>query len=56
MNLLKQLEGKRTYIIAAIIAILNLLVAFDVISPEQIETINIVLGSLGLATLRAAKK
>lgn len=53
MNVLSKLQGKKTYIIAVVMAVLNLLVAFEVISVEQIETINVVLASLGLATLRA---
>jgi hypothetical protein len=54
MNFLQTLVGKRTYLIAVAIAVLNLLVAFNVISVDQLETINMVLGALGLATLRAS--
>lgn len=56
MNLLKKLEGKRTYIIAVIIAVLNLAVAFNWISPDNLTQINFVLGALGLGALRAAVK
>ena len=54
MNLFTKLEGKRTYIIAAVLAVLNLLVAFNVISPEHLAQINSVLAATGLATLRSA--
>ena len=53
MNLLNKINGKKTYIVAFILALLNLLVAFDVISPDNLAQINTVLSSLGLATLRA---
>lgn len=54
MKLLKLLEGKKTYIVAAVMAVLNLLVAFNAISPEHLTQINTLLGALGLAALRAA--
>jgi len=44
---------KKTYIVATIIAVLNLLVAFNVISPTHLQQINLVLGALGLGALRA---
>lgn len=53
MKLLKMLEGKKTYIIAVVVALLNLAVAFEWVTPEYIEQINIVLVALGLGTLRA---
>lgn len=53
MKLLKMLEGKKTYIIAVVIALLNLAVAFEWVTPEYIEQINIVLVALGFGTLRA---
>ena len=56
MNLLNKLNGNRTYIVAAVLAVLNLLVAFNVISPDNLAQINTVLGSLGLVTLRASVK
>lgn len=54
MKLIEKLEGKKTYIIAAIIAGVNLLAAFGVIDQEQIGTINIILGALGLGAVRQA--
>lgn len=51
--MLSKLQGKRTYVVALAIAILNLLVAFEVISPQNLEYINMVLGALGLAALRS---
>lgn len=47
------LEGKKTYLVAFVGALLNLLVAFNVLSVENLEQINVLLGALGLATLRA---
>jgi hypothetical protein len=52
-NLLILLDGKKTYIVAVVIAVLNLAVAFGWISPENLETINVVLVALGLGALRA---
>lgn len=46
-------EGRKTYIVAFVAALLNLLVAFNVISVEQLEQVNMVLAALGLAALRA---
>ncbi len=48
------LEGKKTYIVAVVIAVLNLLVAFNVISPDHLTQINMVLGALGIGALRSA--
>lgn len=56
MKLLTQLQGKRTYITALILAVLNLLVAFNVITPDYLTQINTVLGALGLGFLRASVK
>lgn len=53
MNILKTLQGKKTYIIAFVLAALNLAVAFDLISPAQLDQINIVLVALGLGALRS---
>ncbi len=52
MNLIKKLEGKKTYIVAVILAVVNLLAQFEVITPEQVKTINALLGALGLLCLR----
>lgn len=56
MDLLKKIEGKKTYIVAFILATLNLLVVFNVISPEQVESINYALVALGLGTIRSGIK
>ena len=55
-DFLDSLVGKRTYIVAVIIAVLNLLVALNVVSVDQLSTINVLLGALGLGTLRNAIK
>ena len=48
------LEGRRTYIVAVLIAVLNLAVAFGWVSPENLTQINVVLGALGISALRAS--
>lgn len=50
--------GKRTYIIAAIAAVVNLLNAYGIVTltSQQLDTINVLLGAGGLGTLRAAVK
>lgn len=53
MKLLKFLEGKKTYIVAVVIAVLNLAVALGWISPENLEQINVILVALGLGAIRA---
>lgn len=53
MKILQALQGRKTYIIAVILAVLNLCVAFGWISPENLEQINTVLVALGLGALRA---
>ncbi len=54
----KLLDGKKTYIVAFVIATLNITAAFGLLSAEAIETINFVLVALGLGAIRAgvAKK
>jgi hypothetical protein len=52
-NLLDALYGRKTYIVAVVIAVLNLAVAFGWVSPENLTQINVVLGALGLSALRA---
>jgi len=56
LKLIKKFKGKKTYIVAAVGAILNLLAAFNVISFEQIKAIDAVLVALGLAALRDGMK
>lgn len=53
-NFINTLDGKKTYIVAIIIAVLNLLVALNVISPSHISQINFLLTALGLGALRSA--
>jgi hypothetical protein len=53
-NLYYALEGRRTYIVAVVIAVLNLAVAFGWVSPENLTQINVVLGALGLGALRSS--
>lgn len=50
------LQGRKTYLIAALIGIVNVLLAQHLItvSPATLDTINGILGALGLASLRAA--
>lgn len=52
-KILEALWGKKTYIVAVVIAVLNLAVAFGWVSPDQLEQINYVLVALGLSALRA---
>lgn len=52
--MLEKLKGKRTYIIAVVIGLLNIAVAVGWVSPDHLTQINLVLGALGLGTLRAA--
>ncbi len=50
--------GKRTYIIAAVGAIVNLLMAFGVVTADShaILTVNSILAFAGIGTLRASVK
>lgn len=54
MNLLKILEGKKTYITAAAVFIVGGLQATGVIEPALANQILTFLGGLGLVTLRTA--
>lgn len=47
------LAGKKTYIVAAVLAIVNFGVAMGWISPENLEQINVILVALGLGAIRA---
>jgi hypothetical protein len=53
--LYKLLDGKKTYIVAVITAVLNLAVAFGLVSIDQLTQVNMVLVALGFGALRAAK-
>ena len=48
------LKGKKTYIVAVVLAVLNLAVAFNWVSPDHLAQINTVLAALGLGALRSA--
>jgi hypothetical protein len=63
MNLVKTIknisyavDGNKTYVIAFITAAVNLAVAFNWVSPEHLDQINIVLGAFGIAAVRSALK
>lgn len=53
---MNSLKGYRTYIVAAIIAVVNIAVALGWISPANLDQINMVLGALGITALRSAIK
>ena len=52
-KVLDSLQGRKTYIIAVITAVLNLAVAFGWITPDNLVAINTVLVALGLGAIRA---
>ena len=52
-KLLNFLDGKKTYIVAFLAAVLNFAVAVGWLSVDDLQQINVVLGALGLASLRA---
>ena len=47
------LEGRKTYIVAVVMALLNLAVAFGWITPDHLPQINFVLTALGFGALRS---
>ena len=47
------LQGKKTYIVVIVAIVFNTLVQYGVVDPSYTEFVNIVLGALGLGTLRA---
>lgn len=53
MKVLDFLAGKKTYIVAIVLAVLNLAVAMGWISPEHLEQINLILVALGIGALRS---
>lgn len=53
-NVLNALSGRKTYIVAVVMALLNLAVAFGWISPAHLAQINTILAALGLSAVRAA--
>jgi hypothetical protein len=52
-NLYQSIDGKKTYIVAVAIAVLNLAVAFGWVSPANLEQINYVLVALGFGAVRS---
>jgi uncharacterized membrane protein len=52
-RIIETLYGRKTYIVAFVMALLNLLVAFEVISVEQLDQVNVILVALGLGAIRA---
>lgn len=52
-TIVNALYGRKTYIIAFLMAALNLAVAFGWISSDNLTQMNVVLGALGLGALRA---
>lgn len=53
MKLVEFLSGKKTYIIAFVLAVVNFGVAIGWISPEHLEQINVILVALGIGAIRA---
>lgn len=52
-SLSNALSGKKTYLVALLIAVLNLATALGWVSPDHLAQINWVLSALGLGALRA---
>ena len=54
MKVIEFLQGKKTFIVALVNAVFNVLVAFNyvTVTPEQLLAINGVLVALGGATIR----
>lgn len=55
-KILQALSGRKTYIVALVLAVLNLAVAFGWVDPYHLEQINVVLVALGLGALRNGVK
>jgi len=53
MKILDFLAGKKTYLVAIVIAVVNFAVAMGWVSIEMLDQINLILVSLGLGSLRA---
>ena len=52
-KIITALQGKKTYIVAALLALLNLAVALDLVTVDQLSQINAILVALGLGAIRA---
>ena len=53
LKLVNLVKGHKTYIISAVAVILNFAVFMKWVSVDQLNTINTILGGLGLSALRA---
>ena len=53
-KIIEFLSGKKTYIIAGIVAVIAFAKAMDWVTPGQLETILIIFGALGLGVVRDA--
>lgn len=53
MKLFALLRGKKTYLVAFVLAAVNLAVALEWITVEELNQVNAVLVALGLGALRA---
>lgn len=51
-EIISKLDGYKTYIVAIVTAVLNLLVAMNVISVDNLNQINVVLVALGGMAIR----
>lgn len=54
MSFIYALEGRKTYIVAFVMTLLNLAVALNWISVDHLNQINVILTALGLGALRSA--
>ena len=53
-NILKELQGKKTYIVVIVAIIFNTLVQYGYVDPSYAQYVNIILSALGLGALRAS--
>lgn len=53
---MKFLQGKKTYVVALVLAALNFAVAMGWLSTDHLSTINAILVALGFGALRAGSK
>jgi hypothetical protein len=52
-NLINVLSGKKTYIVAIVIAVLNFAVAMNWVTVDQLTSVNYILVALGFSAVRA---
>ena len=53
-KVLSFLAGKKTYLVALVGIVLNFCVYMKWITVDQLQTVNVILASLGLAAVRSA--